>query len=199
MRKLGMVLLVLGFMVTVVSCGPRGFVRGSYDDVRRDNLLTDTWSESDMQQAVQQLSASLMRHPAIANASRPPVVLLNRIRNHTGEHIDTHSILDMLRVEVSREGRLVFVDGEARDDIAAEYEYQHSGMVSAETAKGPGGQVGADFMLTGRMESIEQRAGRDKTVYYKLTLNLTNLQTSLILWTDYKEIRKVFRKQRVGL
>jgi PBP1b-binding outer membrane lipoprotein LpoB len=41
--------------------------------------------------------------------------------------------------------------------------------------------------------------GKDKTVYYKITLNMTNLSTGLISWTDHKQIRKIFRKKRVGL
>lgn len=189
------------FVFLLSGCGPKGFVRGEYDDdVRAANLLTDQWSESDMQQAVKDLSRSMKRHPAISNARRPPIVMVSRLENKTNEHIDTQSVMDMLRVEMSRDGRLVFVDVEARDAVAAEYEYQtQSGMVAQDTAKGPGGQVGADFILNGRMESIEQRAGRDKTIYYKITLNLTNLSTNLVVWTDYKEIRKIFRRQRVRL
>ena len=91
-----------------------------------------------------------------------------------------------------------FVDKAARDDIKEEYDYQNSGMVSRETQKGPGGQIGADFILNGRLDSIVQQAGRDKSVYYKMTLNMTNLKTGVIVWSDYKQIRKRFKKQRVG-
>ncbi len=92
-----------------------------------------------------------------------------------------------------------FIDREARQDIADEYEYQGSGMVGEETKKGPGGQIGADFILNGRLESITKTVGKDKTVYYKLTLNLTNLKTSIIEWAGQKEMRKLFRKRSVGL
>jgi penicillin-binding protein activator len=72
-------------------------------------------------------------------------------------------------------------------------------MTSGETKKGPGSQVGADFIINGRLDSIVQEAGRRKSVYYKLTLNLTNLKTNLIDWTDQKEIRKLYKKRSVGL
>jgi hypothetical protein len=49
------------------------------------------------------------------------------------------------------------------------------------------------------LDSIVQEAGKNKTVYYKVTLNLTNLKKNLIVWTDYKQIRKKYRKQSVGL
>jgi uncharacterized protein (TIGR02722 family) len=125
--------------------------------------------------------------------------MVTNLQNKTSEHIDTQSIMDMVRVELSKSGDVEFVDKEARGDIKDEYEYQGSGMVSEETKKGPGGQTGADFIINGRIDSIVQEVGRDKTVYYKLTLNLTNLKTGVITWTDHKQLRKVFEKKRISM
>jgi uncharacterized protein (TIGR02722 family) len=125
--------------------------------------------------------------------------MITQLQNKTSEHVDTQSVMDMVRVELSRGGRVAFVDKEAREDVAAEYNYQNSGMMAEETKKGPGGQIGADFIINGRLDSIVQEVGKDKSVYYKVTLNLTNLKTNVIVWTDYKQIRKKFRKRSVGL
>lgn len=199
MKKLS---LFAAFMlvVSLTACGPREFVKGQYDDNIQDaNLLTDKWSESDMQAAVRDLVASAVASPAIANAKRPPIVMVTRLQNKTSEHIDTQSITDMFTAELMRTGKVTFVDKAAREDIAEEYDYQDSGMVSRESKKTKGGQVGADFIMNGRLDSIVQEAGKDKTVYYKLTMNLTNLKTGLIQWTDYKQLRKQFKKKRVGM
>lgn len=184
----------------VMGCGPRAFVKGDYDEnVNETNLLTDQWSESDMQQAVKDLVDSATAHYAVRSAPRPPIVMVTRLQNKTSEHIDTQSIMDMVRVELMRGGRVSFVDKAAREDISEEYDYQNSGIVSRETKKGAGGQIGADFIVNGRLDSIVQQAGRDKTVYYKVTLNMTNLKTGIIVWSDYKQIRKRFKKKSVGL
>jgi uncharacterized protein (TIGR02722 family) len=195
------ILVLSALLVTVLSaCGPREFVKGDYSkNVDDTNLLTDKWSESDMQNAVRDLVASAVQHPAIASAARPPIVMVTRLQNKTDEHIDTQSITDMMTVDLMKTGKVTFVDKAARDDMSEEYDYQNSGNVSRETQKSKGGQVGADFIMNGRLDSIVQEAGRDKTVYYKLTMNLTNLKTGLIVWTDHKELRKQFRKQRVGM
>ncbi len=185
--------------LVTAGCGPKAYVRGDYDDVERENNLNDQWSETDMQKVVADLVASLVSHREIANAARPPIVMVTKLQNKTSEHIDTQSIMDMIRVELSRGGRVSFVDKEAREDVAAEYEYQNSGMVSDETKKDKGGQIGADYIINGRLDTIVQQAGKDKTVYYKVTLNLTNLKKNLIVWTDYKQLRKKYRKQSVGL
>lgn len=184
----------------LVGCGPREFIKGNYDqNVEDPNLLTDKWSESDMQKAVKDLVESATKHPSIANAKRPPIVMVTRLQNKTSEHIDTQSITDMFQVELMRSGRVTFIDKAAREDMAEEYDYQAAGTTERESQKAKGGQVGADFIMNGRLDSIVQEAGSDKKIYYKLTMNLTNLKTGLIQWTDHKEIRKGFRKQHVGL
>lgn len=182
------------------GCGPRQFSEGSYDEnVNEANLLDDRWSESDMQTAVKDLVQSATNNYAISNAKRPPVVMVTKLQNKTSEHIDTQSVMDMVQVELMRGGKVAFVDKAARDDIAEEYEYQDSGMVNKDSKKGKGKQVGADFIINGRLDSIVKEVGRKKTVYYKITLNMTNLSTGVIVWSDYKQLRKMFKKKSVGL
>lgn len=185
--------------LVIASCGPKAFVKGDYDDVQRTNLLNDQWSETDMQKAVADLVKSMGSAKVIATAKTEPIVMVTGLQNKTSEHIDTQSIMDMLRVELMKSGSVSFIDKEAREDVAAEYQYQNSGMVSGSTKKGPGDQVGADFIINGRLDSIVQEVGKEKTVYYKLTLNLTNLKTNVIAWSDYKQIRKTFKKKTIGL
>lgn len=193
--SLFLTVLLLG----LIGCGPKAFVKGEYDDVNRENNLNDQWSETDMQKAVQTLVESMSKHPVLANAKTPPVVMVTGLQNKTSEHIDTQSIMDMIRVDLMQTGKVSFIDKEARQDIADEYNYQNSGMVSEESKKGPGGQAGADFIVNGRIDSIVQEVGKDKTVYYKLTLNLTNLKSGVIAWSDQKQIRKTYKKKSVGL
>jgi penicillin-binding protein activator len=181
------------------SCGPKAFVKGQYDDVNRENLMNDQWSETDMQNTVKSMVESMTAHPIIANAKKMPIVMVTNLQNKTSEHIDTQNIMDMVRVDLTNSGKVAFIDKEARQDISNEYDYQNTGIVSEETKKGPGGQTGADFIINGRLDSSVQEVGKDKSVYYKLTLNLTNLKTGVINWTQYKQIRKTFKKKSVGL
>jgi uncharacterized protein (TIGR02722 family) len=192
-------LMLISVFSFLSACSPKAFVKGQYDDPQRENLMNDQWSETDMQVSVKTMVTSLVNHPAIANANKMPIVMVTNLQNKTSEHIETQSIMDMVRVELTNSGRVAFVDKEAREDIANEYDYQNSGMVSDETKKSKGGQVGADFIINGRLDSIVQEVGKEKTVYYKLTLNLTNLKTGVIAWTNHKEIRKAYKKKSIGL
>lgn len=181
------------------GCAPKAFVKGTYDDPERENLMNDQWSETDMQKTVKDMVASMLAHPSISAAKKPPVLMVTQLQNKTSEHIDTQSIMDMVRVELMKSGKVVFVDKEARGDVADEYNYQNSGMMEKESQSGPGKQVGADFIVNGRMDSIVQEVGKEKTVYYKITLNMTNLKSNLVTWTDHKQLRKAYKKKSVGL
>lgn len=199
LRLASLSLTAIAMVMGLSACGPKAFVKGEYDDVERENLMNDQWSETDMQKAVSAMVQSLANSPIIDKAKVPPLVMVTNLQNKTSEHIDTQSIMDMVRVDLSQTGKVAFVDKEARQDIADEYNYQDSGMVNETSKKGPGGQTGADFIVNGRIDSIVQEVGKDKTVYYKLTLNLTNLKTGVIAWTNQKQIRKAFKKRSVGL
>jgi len=191
--------VLLSLVSFLSACGPKAFVKGSYEDTNKENLLNDEWSETDMQKVAKALVDSMIAHPVINNAKTPPVVIITNLQNKTSEHIDTQSVMDMIRVELMKTGKVAFIDKEARQDITDEYNYQNSGMVAQESKKGPGGQAGADFIVNGRLDSIVQEVGKEKTVYYKITMNLTNLKTSVINWTDHKEIRKAYKKKTIGL
>ena len=192
-------ILLLFVALSIFSCGPKAFVKGNYEDPEKQNLLNDEWSETDMQVIVKSLTESMMSIPAVANAKTPPKLMFTKIQNKTSDHVDTMSIIDMFRVEMMQTGKVTFINKEAREDVADEYNYQNSGMVSAETKKSAGGQIGSDYIVDGRLDSITQTVDKDKTVYYKLTLILTNLKTNEMIWTNHKEIRKKFKKKTIGL
>ncbi len=192
-----LVLAIVGLTV-LSSCGPKAFVRGEYEDANETNIMTDKWSESDMQRVVDKLVKDMVDTEVIRRAKLMPIIMVTKLENKTSEHIDTQSIMDMVKVEIMSSKKAKFIDKEARDDIADEYNYQGSGMVSKETLKGPGGQTGADLILNGRLDSITQQVGKDKTVYYKVTFILTNLRTGVMEWSGQDQIRKRFVKQRVG-
>ena len=196
------ILIVGTIALSIASCGPRAFVKGKYDEnVESENLLNDQWSETDMQIAVKELVDKMVyttRAYGNQKSNRIPVVMVTKLQNKTSEHIDTESIMDMMRVELTRNGQVQFVDKQARGDVSEEYEYQE-GMVTEDTKSKKGSQIGADYILNGRLDSIVQQAGSQKTVYYKLTLNLTDLKKNIIVWTDHKQIRKLYKKQHVGL
>jgi hypothetical protein len=190
-------LMALGLMGC--SSGPRAFTGGQYDDPTRVELLDDKFNEADMQQMADAMIKAIVSCGYIANAPKPPVVMVQRVANRTQDHIDMVSMTDKIRTALINSGKVRFVDKEAREAMDEEYEYNAAGNVSEVTQKKRGKQIGADYLLNGGLSTNVQEVGGTKFIYYKLTMNLTHLETSTIDCTQEKELRKKFKKQTFGL
>jgi penicillin-binding protein activator len=198
--KVSRVLALFCSIVVLASCSQRQFAQGEYDDVDEARLLDDKFNESDAKLLIEDMIGSMATHPVFADAQVPPVVQVEGVRNKTAEHIDTKALTDSLRTSLIKTGKVRFSNKEDRSTVDGEIEYQNdSGRVRKDTRKDRQGAIGADYILTGDLISNVQQVGSRKLVYYRLTLNLTNLTTGLIEWSDEKPIRKRFKKRSVGL
>ena len=196
--KPGTLITLVVVLTFAVSCaGPRAFTKGTYEDPNTIALLDDRFSENDMQLIAKKMIQS-MADSDVVGSNGAPVVMVGKMRNRTSEHIDMTMLSDKVRTQLIQSGRFRFADVQNRRDIAEEYEYQQSGYVDPDQAKGPGSQTGAEYLLTGTLTANVQQVGRNKSVYYKANFQLTNLLTSEIAWTDEKEIRKAYKKRHIG-
>ena len=175
----------------------RAFTRGEYSDPNEIDLLSDEWAPSDLQLIAKKVVGDLQASPAFAQIQGTPVVIVGKLKNSTSEHIDMQSLGDKIQTQLAGTGKFAFVDASARQAIAEEYEYQQSGYVRPDQAKGPGQQFAPDYLMTGELASIKQRVGSDEFIYYKMTTKLSNIRTGLLVWTDEKELKKKFVKQGI--
>ncbi|MGA0164502.1 MAG: penicillin-binding protein activator LpoB, partial [Bdellovibrionota bacterium] len=118
--------------------------------------------------------------------------------NRTSEHVDMKAMTDKIRTALIRSGKFQFADKDAREELAEEYEYQTSGFVNPETAKSRGNQASVDFIITGDLSSNVQQVGKDKVIYYKLNVNLVDVDKNIIAWADEREVRKKYKKRRIS-
>jgi uncharacterized protein (TIGR02722 family) len=192
-----LVLSSLGLLAS--GCGPKAFTKGEYDDPTRVELLDDKFNESDMQQMADTVIKAMVGCNYVSNAQKPPIVIVERVQNRTEEHIDTTSMTDKIRTALIKSGKVRFVNKEERGTLSDEYDYNAAGNVNEVTQKKRGKQTGADYILSGALATNIQQVGNDKFIYYKLTMNLTNLESSTIDCVEEKELRKKYRKRSVGL
>ncbi len=192
-----MTVLHFGLILMMGCASQRAFTQGSYDDPSRVELLDDKYNESDMQQMADTVIKAMVACPYVANAAKPPVVIVEKVANKTQEHIDTVSLTDKIRTALIKSGKVRFVNKEERDTLKDEYAFQEKNA-SGPTAKKTGKQIGADYILSGNLATNIQEVGSDKFVYYKLTINLTNLEASTIDCTEEREIRKKYEKHSIG-
>ncbi len=160
---------------------------------------------SDKKAIVSDLVESLLnKPPLVSRLDDRPVLIIYGVANRTSEHIETDGITDDIRQEILQSGKARFVNKVQRDNIQSESDYQYGGNVSAETRLQRARQVGAEYMLSGTLRSIKKKQPKQfrltkRTLqYYSLTLELTDLQTGLIEWTDSTEIVRESSQPFIG-
>ncbi len=79
MKKNFILAALFCFVLATISCGPKAFIKGQYDDVSRENLMNDQWSETDVQKAVADLVGSLMGSASLNQAKKMPVVMVTNL------------------------------------------------------------------------------------------------------------------------
>ena len=134
------------------------------------------------------------------NRGEVPAVIVGRFRNTSDEHIDTGIISGIMRTAILNSGKLEFVEGgDAREDIRAERQDQQWNA-SEQTAAALAQETGANFMLTGEVKSIVDKAGNTTVRTYFVKATMTNIETNRILWEgEYNDIKKIIQQPRAKL
>ena len=184
----GAVLLLLS------SCASGPMV--SRIDASTQTDLSGYWNDTDIRIVCRTLIDSCLNSARIDQArrdkKRTPTVIIGRFKNDSSEHIDTEIITINLRNAIINNGKMEFVaSGDTKNDIRAERQDQQSNASEA-TAASLANETGADFMLTGSVKTMVDRAGNQTARTYIVTAELTDIETNRIVWSDQNsEIKKV--------
>ncbi len=184
------------------------FISGCFAHVRTvDESDTTHYDERydyvDMRKLSERIASSILSNPPVSESTDKPVIVVYGISNRTSDHIDTKALTDTIRTLLYKSGKVRFVNKTQRGNIEKEIQ-ETQGKVSPETQIRLGAQVGAKYMLTGTLYSMEKeemrqvRAHRKDLRYYQLTMALTNIKTALIEWTDEQEIIREAKRPFIG-
>jgi uncharacterized protein (TIGR02722 family) len=173
--------------------------RGTYTDPKEVTVLGDKWSNTDANKVADYmvkkcLEASWLTDFMASHQGKKPVVIVADVENRTDEHIDTNTLSEAIRSELINSRKVRFLNNEQRKKIEAELKYQNSGAVAAGSRKSTGKAIGADFMLNGAISSIVSKQGDEKTVTYRVDMNVTNLETQEIEWNGFQSVKKYFER-----
>jgi len=184
-------LLLPALMLTLSGCATNAYQGNvSYKNANDIEQTTLNFGSTDLNLIVEKMVTSLLRTP-ILDGKKRPVIMLSKVKNKTSEHIDTKNITDKIKTTLLKSGRVrVTSYNEIGKELQDELAYQSSKYIKKDTAKKIGNQIAADYKIYGEITSIEKNDGSNIDIYYKMTLNLANIETGLTEWADEKEIRK---------
>jgi PBP1b-binding outer membrane lipoprotein LpoB len=169
-----------GVPVTEMRPDERGFVAGTGIESQDIVAVTD------------KMARSILGTPQIANARGVPRIVLDPVKNNTRFPINKDIFLNRIRAELSKksQGKVVFL---ARDRMAAlerERQMKQSGQVTASADPNVVEFKGADFFLTGTLDSSTTRTSAGTSDYILYTFQLVDARTSEIVWEDSSEVKK---------
>jgi len=196
MKKQIYFLLIAVAAATLFSCSPREVTRVNPNETID---LSGRWNSTDAQQTADAMISQILSERWLSNFQNEnnnakPVVIVGFVQNKTHEHIDSEVFIRDLEKEFVNSGRVKLVQGgEKREAIRGERSDQQD-YSSPETISKWGREVGADFILQGDMTSIVDSYKKEKVMFYKVNLQLTNMETNEVVWIGDKEIKKYVNK-----
>ena len=160
-----------------------------YGDATSSKPIDTTFGSADLQQIAATMVDSMLADEVLQDISAdgPPLLIVDKVKNKTMQHIDTESVTDSIRTKLIRSRKFSFQDRTTEAALQEELAYQ---QVAAKDAVASGQQDAPHYMLTSNLTEIEQEQGRLKDVYYKFTMSLRDLKSGRLIWADEKEIRK---------
>lgn len=164
--------------------------------------MTAALEPQDVRRTVEKMVDSMLQdyeYIAEANGDRP-VLDISGIKNRSSMHIDMASITDSIRTKLLRSRRFRFMDRTtSADDLEFMNDQALSGLTDQSKAIQAGQQTAAQMYLYGALTEMRQQVNGVTDRYYKFTLNLKDLRTGELVWTDEQEIRKQQERSTFGL
>ena len=190
--------LVLGTVVFVNGCGKS--VEVARVDSGKEIALTDKWNDEDSRLVAEEMINDMLSYPWISQfnqrfPSKEPLVTVQRVRNKSHEHIAVDTFVNDIKRAVIRSGKAGFIATlEERQDTRAELADQDMNA-SADTRMEMGEEDGANFALSGTINSIVDQLDNQRVTYYQVDLKLINLQTAREVWNGSKKIKKFMERK----
>ncbi len=193
-QKLFTVLMGITFILLISSCTTRQVQRVSPD---QQIDVSGRWNSTDSKLTAEAMTDQILMQPWLdefqKKYNRRPVLVVGLVSNKSHEHIDSDIFINDLEKTFIGTGKVRLVQaGEKREELRSERASQQE-YASKETIKKWGQELGADFILQGSVNSIVDSFNKEKVLFYKVTLQLTDLETNEVVWMGDKEIKKYIR------
>lgn len=194
---LSTLLIIISF--TIFSCGASKKVQRIDTDTTVD--LSGKWNDTDSRLVSQAMITDCMNHPWIIehttkSMGKRPTVIVGSMRNRSSEHIAMNTFMNDIERAFINSGRVnVVASATQRGELRSEKDDQRVNA-SLDTIKEMGRELGADYMMTGEINTILDQEGGKKVMFYQIDLTLTNVESNIKIWLGQHKIKKFITQSR---
>ena len=164
--------------------------------------LSGAWNDTDSRLVSQEMiQDSLARAWLQEFRGRPgqtrPAVIVGEVRNLSHEHINTSTFTLEVERALINSGKVDFVaTKEERSGIRDERKDQDINA-REDTRNAMGRELGADFMMTGTINTIIDPSGDTQVRFYQVNMTLISLKDNRKVWVGQKDIRKLVTNSKL--
>jgi PBP1b-binding outer membrane lipoprotein LpoB len=128
---------------------------------------------------------------------KPALIEVKRIRNRTGEHIETRLLADEIVTHLLKK-RIRFIDRRHSKAALKEMEKGMTGLIDPDSAIPVGHLKSPNFYLSGDIVENRRTVNNTTVQYLVVTLRLTSLSTSMLEWSERVEFFKSSEADRIS-
>lgn len=195
MKKLCMGLLVLPFLF---ACG----TKVERLDTHEIKDVSGRWNDTDSQMVAQEMINDCLNsgwyNKATLRLGKEPMVIVGTVTNDSMEHINTNAFVEEMQRALINSGKVAFVASKDERGEVRQERLEQDEFASEETRKAFGREVGADYMLSGVLNSIVDSQSKEAVVFYQVNMKLIDIETNQIVWNGQKQIKKYVKRSKVS-
>ncbi len=189
-------LAISGLLLAPMGCATRSVDRR---EIEEEIDLSGFWNDTDSRLVSEEMIRDCLSRgwPADWRAERgkKAQVIVGTIRNLSMEHLNTSTFVKDLERELVNAGQVGFVASrEQRGELRAERREQ-ADHARLDTVKSMGKELGADFMLIGQIDQINDSVKGKQVRYYQIELEMVNLETNEKVWIGQKKLKKLVKQR----
>jgi penicillin-binding protein activator len=185
-------------VVAATSCARKEYVRGA-DEPRIDNPAMSTGLDKQDVQRMLKENLDNLRVAPVMNEWRQKggktVVAIFPFANQTTEHIDSQlsAILSEAETWLVESNAVTVVSRERQDQVIAEVEGSQRPVFNPAHVPRYGKQLGAQYLLTGKVQTSDERTEGERRVQYFFFMQVLDTETSAIRWQHKAYVTKLVR------
>lgn len=187
-------LVLITLIALVASSCSRSVTRVSPD---QQIDLSGRWNDTDSKLVAEEMIKDVLNRPwrndFFSAFNKKPVVIVGIVSNKSSEHIESETFIKDIEREFINSGMVRVVQNSVFREKMREERAEQGEFASPETQARWGKELGADFMMFGVITSITDSYKKEKTVEYKVNLELANMETNEKVWIGDKEIKKYIK------
>jgi penicillin-binding protein activator len=193
MGRFGTLAVVTAVALSAAACGPKA-VRGDEVAGLDDQAMSTGLDRRDLQKLLQENMKALETAPVIKRweGEQMPAVAVLPLRNETSEHVESalDALISDIETTLVNAGHVRVISMEQQGSLIAQIRQQYSGAFDPAQISTWGKQVGARYIVTGKVFTSDERQDGERRVQYFMFIQVLEVETGQILFQHKSAVTK---------